>query len=273
MRRYHTKNYALFVVLLVFSVFYIVPIILMVLGSFKTQQEAILFNLKLPEKMIWSNYAYVLEKGKILRGYRNSFMVTFFTTVSTLLVGGFAGITISRRRDKVSDGLYYYFLFGLTITLQIASTFMLFKTLNIYGTYFAVICLYIAQRMPFTIMTFSSFVKGVPREIDEAAIVDGSGVIRLYTTILMPIMTPIIVTNLIVTVISVWNNFNVALFFLNSSKKWTVSLTIYNFFGRYARDWQFVFAALVLTVLPIMILYLFLQRFIISGMTSGAVKG
>ncbi|MDC7235554.1 MAG: carbohydrate ABC transporter permease [Spirochaetales bacterium] len=263
----------LFTLLLAISLLYVVPVIMMSFGSLKSQEEAIEFNLTPPKEAQWSNYAHVIERGKILNGYKNSIFLTSVSTFATIVIGGFAGITISRRRDRISSGLYYYFLFGITITLQIAATFSLLKTLNIYGTYLSAIAIFTAQRMPFTIMTFTSFVKGVPRDIDEAAIVDGAGVFRLYTQILMPILKPIILTNTIVTIISVWNNFNVILFFLNSSKKATISLTIYNFFGMFARDWHYVCAALVLTILPVVLVYLWLQRYIVAGMTSGAVKG
>ncbi|MGL1890970.1 MAG: carbohydrate ABC transporter permease [Spirochaetaceae bacterium] len=271
-----TKKYSpliLLLILLGISMFYVVPIIMMLLGSLKDQTEAVLFNLDLPSKFHWKNYIDVIQKGKILNGYKNSFIITSLTTLFTLIVGGFAGITISRRNDKVSNGFYYYFIFGLTITLQIASTFSLLRTFNIYGSFISVILIFIAQRMPFTIMTFTSFVKGVPRSLDEAAIVDGCNVFQLYALILMPILKPIILTNTIVTIISVWNNFNISLFFLNSAKQWTVSLTIYNFYGMYARDWHLVFTALVLTVIPVMLVYLWLQKFIVSGMTAGSVKG
>lgn len=127
--------------------------------------------------------------------------------------------------------------------------------------------------MPFTIMTFSGFVKGIPREIDEAAIIDGCSVNNLIFRVLLPVLKPIMMTNVVITAISVWNDFMLPLFFLNSSTKWTVPLTIYNFFGMYARDWNYVFAALTLTILPILILYLCLQKYIVGGMTAGAVKG
>ena len=121
-----------------------------------------------------------------------------------------------------------FFIFGLTLTLQTASIFFLLQALHIYGTFFSVICIFISLRIPFTVMTFCSFVKGVPREIDEAAI-------------------------------DVWNNFMIPLFYLGSAKKATVSMAIYSFFGRYNRDWQYVFAALMLVVLPMLLLFIILQ--------------
>lgn len=267
---YRTMKYLL---LLFLALVYLIPVVMMVLGSLKTQSQALQFDLSWPREFLWSNYTYVLKRGNILNGYKNSIIITGCATFLVILCGAFAGILIGRRYDKRAKGLYYFFLLGLTMTMQTASTFALLKTLHIYGSLLAVICIYVGLRMPFTVMTFSSFVKGIPREIDEAAIVDGCGLLNLTLRILVPILKPIMITNLVVTAISVWNDFMLPLFFLNSSRKWTVPLTIYNFFGMYARDWNYVFAALTLTILPILVLYLFLQKYIVEGMTSGAVKG
>ena len=266
-------NWMIFLLLALFALIYLVPVIMMVLGSFKTQAEASAFDLSLPSEFHPENYLHVLEKGKILNGYKNSLLVTVPATLFSILFGALAGIVLSRRRTRFSTGIYYYFVFGLTITLQIATTFAMLKVLNIYGTYLAVICLFIALRLPFTVMTFCSFTKSVPREIDEAATLDGCGFLRLSFQILLPVMKPILVTNIVVSAIDIWNNFMIPLFFFGSSKNSTVPLTIYNFFGQYQRDWQDVFGVLVLTILPMLLLFLCLQKYIVEGMVSGSVKG
>ncbi|WP_343247269.1 carbohydrate ABC transporter permease [Diplocloster hominis] len=252
---------------------YLVPVAMMLLGSVKDNSQAILFDLSWPEQFHWENYVHVLEVGNILGGYKNSILITVTATLLTILAGALAGIVIGRRNDRCSRSLYYFFLLGLTMTMQTASTFALLKVLHIYGTRMAIICIYVGMRMPFTIMTFSGFVKGVPQEIDEAAIIDGCSIRNLIFRVLLPILKPIMMTNVVITAISVWNDFMLPLFFVNSSAKWTVPLTIYNFFGMYARDWNYVFAALTLTILPILILFLCLQKYIVGGMTAGAVKG
>ncbi len=253
---------------------YIVPIAMMLLGSIKDAGEVLAFDLSLPAVPQWQNYVYVFKEGNVLRGYRNSIIITTCATILSITLGAFTGIAISRRNhEKITTGLYYYFIFGLTITFQTASTFYLLKSLGLYGSYLGVILIETAMRTPFTVMTFSSFVKGVPRDIDEAAIVDGCGPIRLVIRVLMPIMKPIMITNLILSAISVWNNFMVPLFYLTSSKKWPVTLAVYNFYGQYNLSWHYVFAILTLTVAPMILLFLCLQKYIVGGMTSGAVKG
>ena len=242
MKKKKAEKIILFLVMVALALLYIVPFLMMGLGSFKNQADAAKFDLSLPTQWIFSNYKHVLESGKILSGYINSLIVTVPVTLVSVFLGAISGIVISRRNDKMSHGIYYYCIIGLTLSLQTASIFFLLQALHIYGTFFSVICIFISLRIPFTVMTFCSFVKGVPREIDEAAI-------------------------------DVWNNFMIPLFYLGSAKKATVSMAIYSFFGRYNRDWQYVFAALMLVVLPMLLLFIILQKHIIAGMTAGAVKG
>ena len=271
-KREKRVNGIIFAGLMLLAVIYILPIIMMVLGSLKDQAQAGMFNLRLPSVWKFDNYLYVIKKGKILSGYRNSLLITVPATALSILCGAFAGIVLSRRKGKSAGALYYYFIFGLTITLQIAATFAMFKVLGIYGSMFSVILMFAALRLPFTVMTFCSFVKSVPQEIDEAAHMDGCNFLQLVFHILFPVMKPILVTNIVVSAIDIWNNFMIPLFYLPGTKN-TIPLTIYNFYGQYARDWQYVFCALTLTILPMLILLLVLQKYIVAGMVAGSVKG
>lgn len=273
MKRKKIIHAILIVLLILLSIIYLIPIIMMVLGSLKTSSETLAFDLKLPSKVQWSNYLYVFAKGSILTGYFNSIVMSTCSTALVLLCGSLAGIYLGRVRTKTSNTVYLYFIMGLTLSFQIASTFALLKYTGLYGSRVAVILIYVGMNLPFTVMTFSSFIKGISREIDEAGIIDGCNILQLIFKILIPIMKPIMVTNLIVVAISTWNNFMVPLFYLNKSSKWTIPLMVYNFYGMYVRQWNYVFAMLVLTVLPVIIMYLCLQKYIVEGMTAGAVKG
>lgn len=257
----------------ILAVIYVIPVAMMLLGSVKNSGQVLYFDLSWPTEFNWSNYSYVWEKGSFPQGYWNSFMMTSISTLCSIVFGAFTGIVIGRRSDKISSLLYYYFLFGLTVTFQTASTFYLLKVMGLYGSIAAVIMIFISQRVPFATMTFSSFIRGVPREIDEAAIVDGCGPVRMVFQILIPIMKPIMITNLILAAIAIWNNFMIPLFYITSSSKMPITLSIYFFYSTDVRSWHYVFAALTLTVTPMIILFLFLQKYIVGGMTSGAVKG
>ena len=130
-----------------------------------------------------------------------------------------------------------------------------------------------ALQMPWTIFTMSGFIKNVPRELDEAAFIDGATPVRTFFSVIFPLLKPIVATVIVTTAMGAWNEFMVPLYFFNSSSKWTMPLTVYNFFGQYSSDWNYVFADLVLTALPITILYLLCQKYVVAGATAGAVKG
>ncbi len=262
-----------YILLIALSMVYLVPVYMMVVGSLKTEAEAVRFDLSLPETLQFSNYAYVFERGDILTGYFNSFITSGTAMVLVLLFGSLAGIYVGRTKGKLSSGIYHYFILGLTLCFQTATTFGVLRTLNLYGTHLGVILIYTGLQLPFTVMTFSSFIKGVPREIDEAGLIDGCTTLQLIFRILLPVMKPIFITNLIIVTINCWNNFMIPLFYLNSSSKLTIPLMVYNFYGRYERNWNYVFTMLVITIVPVVILYLALQKHIVEGMTSGAVKG
>lgn len=171
------------------------------------------------------------------------------------------------------NAAYYYFIFGLTATMRLVTTYFLLLKLQLLETYTGVIFVFVAVNLPFAVMTFASFVKGIPREIDEVALIDGCNTMQMFFKVLIPIMKPAVITNLIIAAISIWNNFQIPLYLMSSSDRTTIPMMVYNFYGLYARDWQYVFAAIMFTVLPIVLLYLCLQKYIVEGMTAGAVKG
>lgn len=271
--RKRQQRWIYFCIALLVSLLFIIPLWMMLLGSFKNAGEVLHLDLSLPARPEIQNYLHVIKTGSILRGYLNSALITTVSVALTLLCSSMTGILISRRKDKISGGLYYFFLFGLTATVQMATTYAMMVKLHLTETYIGVILVFAAIRMPFSIMTYSSFVTGVPREIDEAALVDGAGPIALIFQILLPIMKPVTVTNLIISAIGIWNNFQIPLYLMSSSEKMTIPMTVFNFYGLYARDWNYVFAALTITMIPVVVLYLCLQKYIIGGMTAGAVKG
>ncbi|MBZ0295266.1 MAG: carbohydrate ABC transporter permease, partial [Anaerolineae bacterium] len=136
-----------------------------------------------------------------------------------------------------------------------------------------IIILYTTTQIPFSIFLIYGFIDSVPRELDEAAIIDGCGPLQLFFRIILPLLTPVLVTAGILNFLGVWNDFLLPLYFLNNSAHWPMTLAVYNFFGQYQADWNLVSADILLTILPVIAIYLVGQRFILSGLSSGAVKG
>lgn len=261
------------VFMLLISLIILAPILIMLFGSLKTEVEVLKFDLSLPSTFKFDNYLFVIKSGNVLRAMSNSILIALFSVIACLAFSSQCAFILARRKSRTSEKIYNYFILGMVAPLQIITTFALFKILNLSGTYLSVILIYIAINLPFSVLMFTSFIKGVPRDIDEAAVVDGCGALRVFYQIIFPNLKPVIMTNIIIIAMSVWNDFMIPLYFLNSSSKWTMPLTVYNFFGQYFSNWNYVFADLILTALPIVILYLFCQKYIIAGMTAGAVKG
>lgn len=255
------------------SLLIIVPLLIMILGSFKDPAEAQKFNLALPSRWLFENYVHVIQVGGIGRAMVNSFIVTVAVTLIVIFAGGLSAYIISRKETGYTKALYKIFLLGMVSPLQVVTTFGLLKMMNLIGTYAGVIMIITAVQLPWTSFVLTGFIKGVPRELDEAAFLDGASPFRLFRSIILPLLKPILATAVVSTAMAAWNEFMIPLYFFNTSDKWTMPLTVYNFFGQYQSNWNYVFADLVLTALPITILYLYCQKYVISGMTAGAVKG
>lgn len=262
-----------FIGMLFVSMFIIIPLLIMLLGSLKNPAEAQLFNLALPSEWHFENYQYVFEKGGIGRALFNSTVITTIVTAIVLISGSLCAFVVSRKQTAYTGFVYHLFLVGMISPIQIVTTFGLLKILHLTGTYLGVIMIETAIQLPWTIFTLSGFIKSVPKDLDEAAFIDGAKPMRMFFQIILPLLKPILATALVSTAMGTWNEFMIPLYFFNTSSKWTMPLTVYNFFGQYASNWNYVFADLVLTALPITILYLFCQKYVISGATAGAVKG
>ena len=255
------------------STLILVPLGVMLLGSVKNPAEAQLFNLRLPTTWHFENYSYVVKEGGIGLAAVNSFILTISVPVLVLVSGSLCAFVVSRRSSRYTKFVYQLFLVGMVAPIQIVTTFGLLKILHLTGTYAGVIFIEAAVQLPWTIFTLTGFIKNVPKEMDEAAFIDGAGSLRMFFQIILPLLKPILATALVSTAMYAWNEFMIPLYFFNTSTKWTLPLTVYNFFGQYASNWNYVFADLVITALPIAILYLFCQKYIVAGATAGAVKG
>ena len=271
-RKERLINFALWLILAVAGIVVLIPIVMIILGAFKTPLEAAKFDLSLPEKWNFENFRTVIKEGKMIRAFLNSVLIAVLSVAGTVLCAAPCGFILSRRKQKASRNMFKYIFLGQVAPYQIVTTFILFKILHISG-YSAAILLFIANNMPFSTMLFEGFVKNIPAELDEAAALDGCSPLQLYFKIILPLMKPVTVTCIISTAIGVWNEFMIPLYMLTSSKEWTLPLTVYNFYGRYSSEWNLVFACLILSSLPMVIVYICLQKYVVAGMTAGAVKG
>ncbi len=260
-------------VLLLLTLIIIVPLLIMLLGSFKNSTEVTAFDLSLPQKWLVENYKIVFEDGKLLSAFKNSILITAVSTSITILVSSLAAFVLARRVTRLSKLLYYFFFLGTIIPMQIMPTIRLFTELNIYGGYTNVIILYTAINIPFSCFLYTGFIKGIPRTLDESAFIEGASTLKTFFYIIFPLLKSCNITVLILLFTGIWNEINIPLYFLNNPVKRTLPLSVYQFFGMYGgSNWNLVFADLVLAALPVVILFLFMQKQFITGLTEGAVK-
>lgn len=272
-KRKTTLSIVLTIVAVLTSLIILLPLLIVVLGSFKDAPEAQAFNLALPSSWHFENYLVVIEKGNMGQAFINSMIITVTVTLIVVLAGSLNAFVVSRKQSRYTKFVYYMFLLGMIAPIQIVTTYGLLQKMNLTGTFVGVICVEAALQMPWTIFTLSGFIKNVPRELDEAAYIDGASPVRMFFSIILPLLKPIMATVVVTTAMGAWNEFMVPLYFFNSASKWTMPLTVYNFFGQYSSNWNYVFADLILTAVPITILYLLCQKYVIAGATAGAVKG
>jgi len=261
------------VFLLACSLFILAPLAIMFVGSFKDTREAAQLSLSLPKVWYFENYLVVYENGNIGRAFINSSLITFSVVVITVLVSSMASFYLARATSRLSRGIYSAFMIGLVAPMSMIPTIRLLQMLHLNNSYLGVILIFTSLNLAFSVMLMTGFVKAIPRQLDEAAIIDGCGPLRAFFQVVFPLLMPVIATGAVFVFMSVWNSFVIPLYFLSDSDKWPMPLTVYNFFGQYQSSWNLVFADLVMTATPVIVVYILAQRYIIEGMTAGAIKG
>jgi len=257
----------------VISIILITPLVLILINSFKTSQAAAEMSLRLPETIQLENFKVVFERGKLGVTFLNSLTYSVFSVILCTLTSAMAAFVLSRNRSKANKIIYFIIVLGMAMPINFIALMKVMQSLDIINKRIGIILLYAAIQTPFNVFLIYSFVGKIPREIDEAAIIDGCSPLQLFFSIIIPLIKPVLVTVMVLTFLNTWNEYILPLYFLGNSDKWPMTLAVYNFFGMYFRDWNLVCADIVLTSLPVVIVYLLGQKHIVSGMTAGAVKG
>lgn len=257
---------------LIMAIAVLTPLYMVILNSLKSGSEAAVIDLTPPERPMWENYVHVFREGRMGRAFLNSCFITIVVVFFTVVISSLTAFVIARRRSRISNILYNYFLIGLVAPMALIPEVVIMNLLHLNGTYLAVILIHLATRMPLSIMLYVGFIKGIPRSLDEAAMLDGTPPLRMFFSIIFPLLKPVVFTNIILTFMAVWNDFQVALYFIGDSAKQTIPLSIYNFVGFMTYQWNYVCAFIILSILPILVVYLCAQKYIVEGMIAGAVK-
>jgi raffinose/stachyose/melibiose transport system permease protein len=251
----------------------LIPVYLVIVNSLKDSAQARTMSATLPDTLHFENFSTVIERGKLTQSFVNSMLYSTSATIVSVILASMAAYVLSRNRTKLNRYVYFFIVMGLAMPLNFFTLTKVMQITHLINTQLGMIILYAATQIPFNVFLIYGFVDAVPREIDEAAIVDGCGPFRLFFSVVFPLLMPAVVTAGVLNFVVIWNDFLLPLYYLNNSSNWPMTLAVYNFFGQFQQDWNLVSADILLTVIPVLVIYLFGQRFILSGMTSGAVKG
>lgn len=255
-------------------VVFIVPFAFILTTAAKSQQEASLLQFSWPQHFaFFENLVAVIQARDfmIVAAFVNSTILTVASVTLMVLFSALAAWVLQRRVSKLNPVVNFLVLAGLIIPPAVVPTIWVLQGLELFGTLHGLIFIEVAFGLSFCILMFRAFISTIPRELDEAATIDGAGPIRLFFQVAFPLLRSVIVTIVVVQAVFVFNDFQNPLYFLPGEP--TMQLTLYNFQSQFTTQWNLLFTNILLITIPPLIMYIFFQRQIVEGMTSGAVKG
>lgn len=261
----------LFSILVVIAIY---PIIWLVINSFKSNVELFTNSMGLPKTLRWANYERAWRFG-IARYMVNSVVVTAATTFLVALLSTMAAYALSRFRFRGQGILLYIVLGGLMLAPEVSliPLFRILVVLRFYNTYFAMILPIMAFGIPFTTFLIRAYMLGLPKDFEEAAVIDGANALGIFRHVIVPLSRPIIASAALLQAMHVWNEFMFSLTFIESDRLKTLPIGIMAFSSTLDTNWPVVIAGLVMTAVPMIVLFLLTQRAFIRGLTAGGVKG
>jgi raffinose/stachyose/melibiose transport system permease protein len=264
------------IAIVVTVVVFLIPFAFIVVTSFKTQQEASLLEFTWPTQFVFfDNLVQVIQTRDftVIRAFANSTILTVSSVTIMVVLAAMVGWVLQRRASKWNPAINFLVLAGLIIPPAVVPTIYVMQQLGIFRTLHGLVFIEVAFGLSFSILLFRAFAATIPRELDEAALLDGAGPIRLFFQVAFPLLRGVIVTVIVVQSVTVFNDFANPLYFAPGGDNVTVQLTLYSFQSQFYTSWNLLFTNILLITIPPLIMYIFFNRQIVAGLTSGAVKG
>lgn len=266
----HLKSVVLYLALLVF----LFPFIMVVMNSFKKTQYFVENPLSIPTSIDFENYVNAFKNMGFLQAFSNSMLITVVSVFFIVILSSMTGYLFVRFKWKLNTVLFFIMLASMTLPFQVLMIplVMLYGQMDLLNTKSILLFMYMGFGIPFGVFTFHGFIKGIPLELEESSFIEGSSRLRTFIQIILPLLKPVIVTLVVLDVLWIWNDYLLPSLVLLSPEHRTLPLSTYSFFSSYSVDYGPLMAGLVMTVIPVLILYLILQNHIIKGITEGALK-
>jgi raffinose/stachyose/melibiose transport system permease protein len=264
------------VAILAALVVFVIPFVFMFLTSVKTEDQSADLSFSWPTSWpIVQNFKDVLSARNymLLTAFKNSLVLTVVSVAILVVLCAMVGFVLQRRPGPLASLVNLLVLAGLIIPPAVVPTIWVLQSLGLFKTLPGLILVEVAFNMSFCVLLFRAFVATIPRELDEAAIIDGCSGFSLFFRVIMPLLRPVTITVIVVSTVAIFNDFVNPLYFLPGDENATVQLTLYNFLSQFSTQYNLLFMNIVLITFPPLIMFIFFNRKIVSGMTAGAVKG
>ncbi|MDH2443140.1 carbohydrate ABC transporter permease [Amnibacterium sp. CER49] len=277
MKAQRTRAWITGVIAVVVSVVvFLVPFVYVVLQAAKDPADAQTLAFSWPKQFLFfQNLGDVLtyNDGIIFRAFVNSTILTVFSVAVTTVFAAMVGYVLQRKPSRWNPVINFFVLAGLIVPPAVVPTIWVLQGLGLYKTMLGMILIEATFGLSFNILLFRAFVATIPKELDEAAVIDGSGPIRMFFRVILPLLRPVLVTVIVVQAVVVFNDFAGPLYFLPGDENATVQLTLYQFQGQSQSFYNLLFMDILLITIPPLVMFIFFNRQIVAGLTSGAVKG
>ncbi|MFK4810654.1 carbohydrate ABC transporter permease [Devosia neptuniae] len=264
------------IAILVSALVFLVPFAFIILTAFKNKQQATLLDFSWPDGFhLWSNIVEVVttRNWMLLTAFINSTILTVASVTLLVVFAAMVGFVLARRKTRWNGLIEFLILAGLMIPPAVVPTIWLLQGVGLFGKLHGLVLIEVAYGLPFSIILYRAFIATIPRELDEAAIIDGARPFDVFFRIILPLLWPVTVTNIVVQSVGVFNDFTNPLYYLPGNANATVQLTLYNFQSQFNTSYNLLFTNILLITIPPLLVFLFFNRHIVAGMTAGAVKG
>lgn len=257
-------------------VVFVIPFIFIVLMAFKDRQQSALRDFSWPTGFhLWDNVAEVVKTRNwmMITAFINSSIITVASVTLLVILAAMVGFILARRKTRWNPLIEFLILAGLMVPPAVVPTIWVLQGLKLFGTLHGMILIEVAYNLPFSIILYRAFIATIPKDMDEAAIIDGARPLDVFFRIILPMLWPVTVTNIVVQSVGIFNDFTNPLYYLPGNANATVQLTLFNFQSQFSTAYNLLFTNILLITIPPLIVFLFFNRQIVAGMTAGAVKG
>ncbi|MBO3443147.1 carbohydrate ABC transporter permease [Clostridium sp. CCUG 7971] len=270
-----TKNIFVYTSLLLWTIIIILPVLTILFGSFKNFEEFTKTPGIMPPSNFFNieNYKKALFEGRMLLGFFNTFILTLFGVLGSIVVGSMVAYVINRFSFKSKKLILFIYFAVSVVPMEISqvSTFKIIDNLGLYNTRLAPILLYIGADVLMIYMYMQALEK-IPKELDRAAMLEGANYFQIYRNVIFPLLKPVTISVIMIKMISIYNDFYIPFLYMPDMNLQTVSTTLFKFIGPYEIQWHVICAAIIISIIPMLVFFIFLQKHIYDGITSGSIK-